>query len=85
MKQAYDQKKSNQTRSHLKKRILVQGRGGREVQTGGILLYFEDLNRAPNKEIGPKDFFEIASNHAVCKQHQTGLKNRYSKRLKFDR
>jgi hypothetical protein len=31
-------------------------------QTGGILQYFEDLNRAPNKEIEPKDFFEIASN-----------------------
>jgi hypothetical protein len=27
---------------------LVQYRGGREVQTGGILEYFEDLNRAPN-------------------------------------
>ena len=48
------------TRSYLKKRILVQVRGGREVQTGGILLYFEDLNRVPNKEIGPKDFFEMA-------------------------
>ena len=48
-------------RSYLKKRILVQYQGGREVQTGGILAYFEDLNRAPNKEIGPKDFFEIAS------------------------
>jgi len=40
---------------------LVQYRGGCEVQTGGILAYFEDLNRATNKEIGPKDFFEIAS------------------------
>ena len=48
-------------------------------QTAGILKYFEDLrptnkikfdgssrnagNRAPNAEIGPKDFFEIASNN----------------------
>ena len=24
-------------------------------------MYFEDLNRAPNKEFGPKDIFEIAS------------------------
>ena len=49
------------TRSHLKKRILGQNRGGREDQTGGILQYFEDMSRAPNKEFGPKNFFEIAS------------------------
>jgi hypothetical protein len=41
---------------------LVQYQGGREVYTGGIHQYFEDLNRAPNAEIEPKDFFEIASN-----------------------
>jgi hypothetical protein len=41
---------------------LGQNRGGREDQTGGILQYFEDLSRAPNKEFGPKNFFEIASN-----------------------
>jgi len=46
-------------RSYLKKRILVQDQGGREVQPGGILAYFEDLNRASNAEIGPKDFFEM--------------------------
>ena len=40
---------------------MVQGQGGREVQPGGILEYFEDLNRAPNAEIGPKDFFEMVS------------------------
>jgi hypothetical protein len=55
-------------KSHLKKRILVQGRGGREVQTGGILQYFEDLNRAPHEEIGPKDFFETAS-ILICEMH----------------
>ena len=48
-------------RSHLKNRILVQDRGGAEFQTGGILLYVEDLKRGTNKDIGPKDIFEIAS------------------------
>jgi hypothetical protein len=28
-------------------------------------MYFEDLNRAPNKEFGPKDIFEIASINAI--------------------
>jgi RND family efflux transporter MFP subunit len=40
---------------------LVQGRGGAEFQTGGILEYFEDLKLGTNKAIGPKDIFEIAS------------------------
>ncbi len=59
-------------RTYLKKRILVQNQGGREVQPGGILVYFEDLNRAPNAEFGPislraasyarqEDFFEMGS------------------------
>jgi hypothetical protein len=48
-------------RSHLKNRILVQGRGGAECQTGGILEYFEDLKRGTNKDIGPKDIFKITS------------------------
>jgi hypothetical protein len=52
---------TNNTRSHLKKRILVQNRGGAVFQTGGILQYFEDLKQGTNKEFGPKDFFEIAS------------------------
>jgi chemotaxis methyl-accepting protein methylase len=63
--------------SFLKNRILVQGRGGAEFsrgagfpvrsnsfcesQTGGILEYFEELKRGTNKDIGPKDIFEIAS------------------------
>ena len=50
------------TISHLKKKILVQYRGGTEFQPAGILQYFEDLKRDANKEIGTKDFFEIASN-----------------------
>jgi hypothetical protein len=49
------------TRSHLKKRILVKYRGEAEFQPAGIHQYFEDLKRGTNKEIGPKDFFEIAS------------------------
>jgi hypothetical protein len=48
-------------RTHLKNRILVQDRGGAEFQTGGILLYVEDLKRGANKDIGPKDIFEMGS------------------------
>ncbi len=53
-------------------RILVQGQGGREYQTGGAseanalrgkyIGYFEDLIFALNAEIGLKDVSEIASN-----------------------
>jgi hypothetical protein len=39
------------SRTHLKNRILVQDRGGAEFQTGGILLYVEDLKRGTNKDI----------------------------------
>jgi hypothetical protein len=49
------------TRIHLKNRILVQDRGGAKFQTGGILLYVEDLKRGTNKEVGPKDIFEMDS------------------------
>jgi len=52
-------------RSHLKKRILVKYRGGAEFQPAVIHQYFEDLKRGTNKEIGPKDFFEIASSNAL--------------------
>jgi len=30
-------------------------------QTGGILMYVEDLKRGTNKDIGPKDIFEMGS------------------------
>jgi len=40
---------------------LVQDRGGAEFHTGGILLYVEDLKRGTNKEVGPKDIFEMGS------------------------
>jgi hypothetical protein len=40
---------------------LVQDRGGAEFQTAGILLYVEDLKRGTNKDIGPKDIFEMGS------------------------
>ena len=64
-------------RTYLKNRILVQDRGGAEflplrgtshlipkslwVEPGGILLYVEDFKRGTNKELGPKDIFEIGS------------------------
>jgi hypothetical protein len=38
---------------------LVQDRGGAEFKTEGILLYVEDLKRGTNKDIGPKDIFEM--------------------------
>jgi hypothetical protein len=49
------------TGTHLKNRILVQDRGGAEFKTGGILLYVEDFKRGTNKDIGPKDIFEMGS------------------------
>ena len=53
-------------RIHLKNRILVQNRGGAEFLTGGILLYFEDLKRGSNKEIGAKDIFEMSSKYSLA-------------------
>ena len=49
-------------RTHLKNRILVQDRGGAEFQTAGNLLVVEDLKRGTNKDMGPKDIFEVGSN-----------------------
>jgi len=46
---------------------LVQGQGGGDVQPAGILKYSEELKRGPNKGIGPKGFFEMASNLYVAK------------------
>ena len=70
-----------ETRGHFKNRILVQGCGGAECQTGGILEYFEDLKRGTNKDIGPKDIFEIASKvfrqlkeNMVAPKREMGLK-----------
>ncbi|MDH3798616.1 MAG: hypothetical protein OES70_08245, partial [Desulfobacterales bacterium] len=40
---------------------MVQDRGGAEFKTAGILLYVEDLKRGSNKDIGPKDIFEMGS------------------------
>jgi hypothetical protein len=51
--------------SHLKNRILVQDRGGAEFKTAGILLYVEDFKRGSNKDIGPKDIFELGSNQII--------------------
>jgi len=52
-----------QTGSYLKNRIFVQGQGGAEFQPAGILKYVEELKRGSNTDIGPKDFFEIASSN----------------------
>jgi len=52
-------------RSHLKNRILVPDRGGAEFKTAGNLLVVEDLKRGTNKDIGPKDIFEMGS-RKVC-------------------
>ena len=51
--------------SHLKKRILVQDRDGFGIQTASIRLYVEDLNPESNKDIGPKDFFEMACSYSL--------------------
>jgi len=40
---------------------LVQDRGEAKFQTGGILLYVEDLKRGTNKDIEPKGIFEMGS------------------------
>jgi len=48
-------------RTQLKNRILAQDRDGAELQTAGILLYVEDLKRGTNKDVGPKDIFELGS------------------------
>ena len=48
-------------RIRFKNRILVQDRGGGEFKTGGILLYVEDFKRGTNKDIEPKDIFEMGS------------------------
>jgi len=46
---------------------LVPDRGGAEFKTGGNLLVVEDLKRGTNKDMGPKDIFEIGS---ICNASQ---------------
>ena len=61
-KQAYlSAQNTSICRSYLKNKILGQGQGGHKVQPADILVYFEELERGPNAEIGTKDIFEIAS------------------------
>jgi hypothetical protein len=50
-------------RIRFKNRILVQDRGGAESKTAGILFYVEDLKRGTNKDIEPKDIFEMDSSN----------------------
>jgi len=47
---------------------LVQGQGEAELQPAAILKYSEELKRRPNTEIGPKDFFEMASRSYLKKK-----------------
>jgi hypothetical protein len=78
---SYPALRDEASRTHLKNRILVQDRGGAEFQTGGILLYVEDLKRGTNKDIGTKDIFEMGSNFMIprgsaCKlKHHTNYHN----------
>jgi hypothetical protein len=53
-------------RIHLKNRILVPDRGAAEFQTAGNLLVVEDLKRGTNKDMGPKDIFEMGSSKKDC-------------------
>jgi hypothetical protein len=46
--------------------MLVQDRDGFFFQPAGILKYVEDLKRGANKDMGPKDYFEMAGSHSLC-------------------
>ena len=48
-------------RTHLKNEILIPDRGGAEFQTAGNLWVVEDLKPGTNKDMGPKDIFEMGS------------------------
>jgi hypothetical protein len=61
---------------------LVQNRGGAEFQTAGILLYVEDLKRGSNKDIGPKDIFEMGS-RKFCSDWNTAISSMENEFLKF--
>ncbi len=45
-------------KTHLKIRVLFQDQGDNEFQPAGILMYFEELERESNTEIGTYDIFE---------------------------
>jgi hypothetical protein len=62
---SYSALRNEASRTHLKNRILVLDRGGAEFKTGGILLYVEDFKHGTNKDIGPKDIFEMGSNFMI--------------------
>ena len=48
-------------RSYLKNGFWFKVKAAARFKPEEYIGYFEDLNGAPNAEIGPKDFFEIAS------------------------
>jgi hypothetical protein len=47
-------------RSYLKNVFWFKVKADARFNPEEYIGYFEDLNRAPNAEIGPKDFFEMA-------------------------
>ena len=55
-------------RSHLKNRILVQVQGGTDFQPADILKYFEELEFAPNTEIGTIGLFGMVSKCSFSNQ-----------------
>ncbi len=66
----------NVFRRYLKIRILVPDQGGRKVQTGGIHWYCEDLKRAPNTDMGTKDFFELLK-FGLCSSATDGFEKSF--------
>ena len=55
----------NNARTYLKKKIFVPYQDEAKHQPAGILVYFEDLMRGFNADMGRKDFFEIGSNNST--------------------
>ena len=49
--------------SPQKARDLRQVKAATRFKSEEYIRYFENLNQAPNAEIGPKDIFEIASKY----------------------
>ena len=45
-------------RGCFQKRSLVQDRGGRRLETGGIVGYFEDFKASPTKILGQGTFWK---------------------------
>ena len=57
-------------RTYLKKKIFASDQGEAKHQPAGILVYFEDLMRGFNADMGQKGFFEIGSGASLFRMHQ---------------